>query len=111
MIRFTPITALKREKILKWLGRIEYAEFQKMVDILIEEQFTLVQQREIADPVAFLTSHDITSNSKKHIEQAMRLRICSEVLEEVMSGKLELKTINHGSPDKTTENPVDNPAA
>ena len=97
---FAPAPELTREKVLKWLGRVEYAEFQRLLGILIEEQFDLAGRGELKDPIGFLSKCQLTSAASLHVIQAMRFQICSQVLQEILTKKTILKTNNHGQTDQ-----------
>lgn len=92
MREYPPISGNDKEKIEKWLATTEYSVFQKSLDSTIDSIFYEVGNSVRDNSMDFVMNQELSPKNKLRINKAMRLRICSEVLQEVLAKKTILKT-------------------
>lgn len=80
---------------MKWLATTEFAILQRSLQSGVDELFDRFQEAEVKDPISLIHKLELTNKSKDHLVKAMRIRICHDVLNEILDGTIKLKTERH----------------
>lgn len=83
------------DKIKTWLGRTEFASLAQSLDTTATERFNRVQEREMENAIKMVRYQKVADRSTDDMIEAARMRICVDVLNEILHGQLILLKERH----------------